>query len=37
MAIDRMSDILLRLPDDELEMAPDELVEQWHHRILILS
>ena len=26
MAIDRMSDILLRLPDDELlEMTPDEL------------
>ena len=28
MAIDRMSDILLRLPDDELlEMAPDELLK----------
>ena len=28
MAIDRMSDILLRLPDDELlEMAPHELIK----------
>jgi len=28
MAIDRMSDILLRLPDDELlEASPDELIK----------
>ena len=28
MAIDRISDILLRLPDDELlETAPDELIK----------
>ena len=28
MAIDRMMDFLLRLPDDELlEMAPDELIQ----------